>query len=192
MINKNGLIVIDMQNSFLHPDGENYFSAAVKAVEPVLNLIETARKSSCLIVHTVDQHRVGLPDFEQKHLPVHCLEDDMNAGYFDQFGPGADSNLEIEIVKRRYSAFFGTDLAMTLQECGIENTIICGVKTNVCVRSTSQDAFAYGFNVFIPAIATASNRENLALASLEDIDRYFGSTIDLQAANDLLAEGMKS
>lgn len=192
MINKTGLIVIDMQNSFLHPSGENYFSAAAKVVEPVLSLIEAARNSGCLIVHTVDQHRVGLPDFEQKHLPIHCLVGDMNAGYFDQFGPKTGSNLEIEIVKRRYSAFFGTDLAMTLQECGIENTIICGVKTNVCVRSTSQDAFAYGFNVFVPAIATASNRENLALASLEDIDRYFGNTIELDAANDMFAKGRVS
>ena len=192
MINKTGLIVIDMQNSFLHPNGENYFSAAAKVVEPVLSLIETARNSGCLIVHTVDQHRVGLPDFEQKHLPVHCLEGDTNAEYFDQFGPRSDCDLEIEIVKRRYSAFFATDLALTLQECGIENTIICGVKTNVCVRSTSQDAFAYGFNVFVPTTATASNRENLAVASLEDIDRYFGNTIDLEAANRMLTEGMIS
>ncbi len=188
-MNKTALIVIDMQNSFLHPDGENFFAAAHAVVEPVLNLIVTARNSNCLIVHTVDQHRVGLPDFEQKHLPVHCLAGDRNAGYFDGFGPKADSNLDIEIVKRRYSAFFGTDLAMTLQECGIENTVICGVKTNVCVRSTIQDAFAFGFKVIVPAIATASNRENLAAAALEDIDRYFGDTVDLDAANKLLAEG---
>lgn len=188
-MNETALIVVDMQNAFLHPDGENFFSTAENVIGPVQSLIEAGRKFNCLIVYTLDRHRVGLPDFEQKHLPVHGLEGDLNADYFEGFGPAVGSNLEIEIVKRRYSAFFGTDLAMTLRECGIETTIICGVKTNVCVRATSQDAFAHGFKVVVAEPATASNRENLAVAALEDIERYLGTVLNLDDALALLAKG---
>ncbi len=178
-MNPTALIVIDMQNSFLHPQGENFFKGSHETIEPVQQLLSAARTAQCLIVHTLDRHRNGLPDFEQKRLPPHCLEGDMNADYFEGFGPRIDSNLEVEIVKRRYSAFFGTDLAMILQECGIETVVICGVKTNVCVRATSQDAFANGFSVVVPGPAVSSNRDHLGTASLEDIDRYIGKAVDL-------------
>lgn len=187
-MNKTALIVVDMQNAFLHPDGENFFPGATETIAPVQELIKAAQKSECLIVYTLDRHRMGLPDFEQKHLPVHGLEGDHNADYFEGFGPAADKHLEIEIVKRRYSAFFGTDLAMTLRECGVETTAICGVKTNVCVRATCQDAFAHGFKVVVPEPATASNRENLSVAALEDIDRYLGAVLSLDDALALIAK----
>lgn len=181
-MNLTALIVIDMQKSFLDPKGENFFKASHRTIEPIQDLLSAARESKSLIVHTLDRHRKELPDFEQKRLPPHCLEGDMNADYFEGFGPRPDSNLEIEIVKRRYSAFFGTDLAMTLRECGIERVVICGVKTNVCIRATSQDAFANGFEVVLPRPAVASNREHLGDASLEDIDRYIGKVVDLDDA----------
>ena len=102
------------------------------------------------------------------------------------FGPKADNLREIEIVKRRYSAFFGTDLAMTLRENRIETVILCGVKTNVCVRATAQDAFANGYRVMVPREATNSNRPHLSEASLEDIDRYIGRVVPLADALQLL------
>ncbi len=52
---------------------------------------------------------------------------------------------------------------------------IAGVKTNVCIRATAQDAFASGFEPVVPREATNSNRPHLAEASLEDIDRYMGA-----------------
>tara|TARA_R110000751_G_scaffold272764_1_gene373095 strand:+ start:112735 stop:113307 length:573 start_codon:yes stop_codon:yes gene_type:complete len=188
-MNPTALIVIDMQNAFLHSDGENFYPEATQVIAPVRALVDKARDSHCLVVHTLDRHRVGLPDFEQRRLPVHGLEGGFDAAYFDGFGPKRGRDLEVEIVKRRYSAFFSTDLALLLRECGIENTLICGVKTNVCVRATAQDAFAHGFHVRVVREATNSNRANLAAASLEDIDRYLGKAINLDAATQLLGAG---
>ena len=180
------LLVIDMQNSFLHPDGENAYPAAREVIGPVKSLIEAAGTAGCLIVHTADRHREGFVDFEQKRLPRHCVADGFDADYFDGFGPRGQSN-EIEIVKRRYSAFFATELALFLHEQGIERLVLCGVKTNVCVRATAQDAFANGFEVIVVREATNSNRDHLAAASLEDIDRYVGRVVDLTAAKEMLS-----
>lgn len=180
------LIVIDMQNSFLHPDGENSYPEAQDVIEPVRALIKAAETSGCLIVHTLDRHREGFVDFEQKRLPHHCVEGGFDAAYFEGFGPRERSN-EIEIVKRRYSAFFATELGLFLNEQGIERVVLCGVKTNVCVRATAQDAFANGFEVVVPKDATNSNRDHLAVASIEDIDRYIGRVVDLETAKEMLS-----
>lgn len=183
------LIVIDMQNAFLHPQGENSYPEAGAVVGPVTQLIEAARRNERLIVFTLDRHRRGAPDFEQGKLPVHGVEGTMDADYYSGFGPEPGAAREIEIVKRRYSAFFATDLGILLHEHGVEQVVICGVKTNNCVRATAQDAFAWGFKVVVPRQATNSNRPHLAEASLEDIDRYMGSVVDLDEALAMLAEG---
>ncbi len=182
---RTALLVIDMQNSFLHPEGENTYPKAQEVIAPVRSLIEVAQAAKTLVVHVADRHRSGFDDFEQKYLPEHCVSGGFNAEFFDGFGPQGHAS-EIEIVKRRYSAFFATELALFLNEQRIERVVICGVKTNVCVRATAQDAFAHGFEVVVPRQATNSNREHLATASLEDIDRYLGQVVDLDAAREML------
>ncbi len=183
---KTALIVVDMQNSFLHPDGENYYPAAPEVIEPVRALIRAAEASGTIIVHVCDRHREGFADFEQPRLPVHCLSSGFNAEFFQGFGPQGRAR-EILITKRRYSAFFATELALFLHEQSVERVVICGVKTNVCVRATATDAFANGFAVAVVGPAVNTNRASLGDASLEDIDRYIGKVVDLETAKGLLA-----
>ncbi len=180
------LIVVDMQNSFLHPDGENYYPSAPDVIEPVRALIAAAEAGSSIIVHVCDRHREGFADFEQPRLPQHCIVGGFNAEFFEGFGPQGRAS-EILITKRRYSAFFATELALFLNEQGIKRVVICGVKTNVCVRATATDAFANGFAVNVVAEATNTNRANLGEASLEDIERYIGKVVDLETGKGLLA-----
>ena len=183
---KTALFVIDMQNAFLHPDGENFYKAAPEVIAPAQSLITAARAAQTLIVHIADTHRAGFEDFEHKHLPEHGVSGTFNAAFFDGFGP-ADTGSEIALMKRRYSAFFATDLALFLNEQRIERVVICGVKTNVCVRATAQDAFGHGFEVCVVRDAVNTNRETLGAASLEDIERYLGHVISLDDAMKALA-----
>ncbi|MDA4845025.1 cysteine hydrolase family protein [Hoeflea poritis] len=183
---KTALIVIDMQNSFLHPDGENYYPAAADVIDNVRRLIAAAGACGVPVVHVADRHRQGFEDFENKRLPRHCVSGGFNAEFFDGFGPSGRPN-EIEIVKRRFSAFFATELALFLNEQSAEQVVLCGVKTNVCVRATAQDAFANGFEVCVVSDATNSNREHLAEASLEDIERYMGRLISTDEALEMLS-----
>lgn len=179
------LIVIDMQNAFLHPNGENYYPCAPAVIVPVQQLIAQAEAQGKVIVHVADIHRAGFADFEQNRLPVHSIVGGFHAEYFDGFGPKGRPH-EIEIIKRRYSAFFGTDLALFLAEQGIKRILICGVKTNVCVRATAQDAFAHGLEVCVAHEAVNTNRDHLGAAALEDIGRYLGRTVDMKQALEIL------
>jgi ureidoacrylate peracid hydrolase len=70
----------------------------------------------------------------------------------------------------------------------VRRVVIAGVKTNVCIRATVQDAFANGFEPIVAREATNSNRPHLAEASLEDIDRYMGRVVSLDEAIGMLSQ----
>jgi maleamate amidohydrolase len=175
------LILIDVIDAFFEPGLPAYYPDSAQVLPPLRQLLDRARAQGRLVIHAVERHRPGLADFEHLKLPRHCETDDPQVRYVTGFEP-ADTANEVEIAKRRYSAFFATDLDLLLREQRITTTVVAGVKTNVCVRATIQDAFASGYEVLLPRAATNSNRPHLAEASLEDIDRYFGRVVDLDEA----------
>lgn len=179
------LLLVDVLDGFFAPHGSMHYPQVTAVVDPLRRLLASARERDRLVIHAVERHRPGLADFEQRHLPAHCLVGEADARYHAGFEP-ADRSREVEVPKRRYSAFFGTDLDLVLREQGVETLVVAGVKTNVCIRATIQDAFASGYEVLLPRQSTNSNRPHLAAASLEDIDRYFGKVVDLEVALERL------
>ncbi len=179
------LILVDVIASFFDPAEPNFYPDAPQVLPHIKRMLDGARSNGNLVVHAVERHYPGLHDFEHDKLPRHCEIGGTDAAYVPGFEP-IDSGLEIEVRKRRYSSFYATDLDLLLREQGIKRVIITGVKTNVCIRATTQDAFAGGFEPVLPREATNSNRPHLAAASLEDIERYFGRVVDVDAALELL------
>ena len=179
------LLFIDVLNGFFTPEGALYYPDVKAVVDPLRQLRDTARRTGRLIVYVTEQHRAGLFDFEDLHLPSHLVHGEADAVPFDDFVPAGAAN-EVALPKRRYSAFFGTDLDLLLREQHVDRVVIAGVKTNVCVRATVQDAFAAGYRVIVPRAATNSNRPHLARASLEDIEHYFGRVVDMDEALGIL------
>ena len=172
------LILVDITNSFYLKGMPNFYPDAEKTLEPLRCLLEAARTNQRIVVHAAEQHRAGFDNYEWKKLPKHHFIGDVDGAFFPGFEPMGPR--EILLPKRRYSAFFATDLALFLSEQKIARVVVAGVKTNVCIRATVQDAFANGFEAIVPREATNSNRPHLAEASLEDIERYFGkvTTVD--------------
>ena len=167
------LILVDVNRSFFDPKGAFYYPAVVEVLPALSALLEAARAGGRLIVHAREMHHPGLLDAEWAKLPVHCI-----AGAFDaEPFPGFEERPGV--AKRRYSAFFATELALLLHEQGVRRVIVAGVKTNVCIRATTQDAFAHGFRPIVVRGSVNSNRPHLHAASIEDIERYLGEVIDL-------------
>ena len=177
------LLLVDVNRSFFDTDGPFHYPDALDNLGPLHQLLEAARDGKRLIVHAREAHRKGLLDYERPKLPEHSYLGDRDQEPYPGFEerPG-----EIVIHKRRFSAFFATDLALLFQEQGTERVIIAGVKTNVCIRASVQDAFAYGFRPTIARGSVSSNRPHLHEASLEDIQRYIGEVVELDMAVDWL------
>jgi maleamate amidohydrolase len=177
------LVLVDVNNSFFDPAGAFFYPDAPLVLPAIGDLLHAARAGGRLVVHALEQHRPAINDHEWLGLPVHCVRDEFDARHFPGFEPVGD---EVVVPKRRFSAFFATDLALVLAEQGTRRIIVAGVKTNVCIRATVQDAFGYGLRPTVVRGAVNSNRPHLHEASLEDIGRYMGQIVDLPAAVEWL------
>jgi ureidoacrylate peracid hydrolase len=86
---------------------------------------------------------------------------------------------DIVVPKRRYSAFFGTDLDLHLRERTIATVIVVGVVTNICVRSTVHDAFFLGYEVVVPLECVTATSPQAQDTSLYDIATHYGMVAPL-------------
>jgi nicotinamidase-related amidase len=63
---------------------------------------------------------------------------------------------DLQIVKRQWGAFYGTELDLQLPRRGIKTIVLAGISTNVGVESTARDAFERGYQQVFVADAMAS------------------------------------
>ena len=136
------LLIVDMQKDFCYEDGALYVGNNVKEiVNSVKNVVDSLR-GNVPIVFTQDWHRRDDPEF--KIWPKHCVQNTWGAEVIDELNPSEEDYF---VKKRRYSAFFETDLDLTLRELKVEELIVCGVVTNICVLHTVADAVMRGYRV---------------------------------------------
>lgn len=135
------LIVVDMQKDFCYKKGALYIQRVEEIFEATRKVVNKAR-GKMPVIFTQDWHRED--DKEFKIWPKHCIEGTDGAEIIEELNPTAKDYF---IKKRRYSAFFGTDLDLLLRELEIKEVFICGVVTNICVLHTAGDASAMGYKV---------------------------------------------
>ena len=88
------------------------------------------------------------------------------------------------------SAFFGTNLAEILRERGVENVLVCGVKTNVCCRATATDASAYRFRTYMISDMLGTNTKELNDFHLAEMTKYFAKAISSDEVCERLKNGV--
>lgn len=179
------LVLIDLQNSFFHETGKNYYPEAENVLPALAELLRGARAAQRPVIFVAERHRPGLADFEEAKLPTHCVDGEFDAELAQGFSPQGPN--EVFLPKRRMSAFQATDLDLLLRELEVKTLVLGGVKTNVCIRATVQDGFSLGYRCHVVREAVNSNRPHLAEASLEDIERYLGWVVSLEEGVRLLS-----
>jgi nicotinamidase-related amidase len=165
---RTALVIIDMQRDFLEKGGfgetlGNDVSRLTVAIGPCKSLLEAARHMGMLVIHTREGHRPDLSD-----APKYKVERGHPSMRIGSLGPmgrilirgeaGHDIVPELKplpgepiIDKPGKGAFYGTDLQNILQVKGIENLIVCGVTTEVCVHTTVREANDRGFRCIVPS-----------------------------------------
>ena len=157
MLNRTALVIIDMQRDFLEPGGfgealGNDVSRLVAAVEPCRAVLDAARRAGMLVIHTREGHRPDLAD-----APPAKVERGSPSMRIGEPGPmgrilvrgeaGHDFIKELYptagepvIDKPGKGAFYQTDLELMLRNRSIENLLVCGVTTEVCVNTSVREA----------------------------------------------------
>ncbi len=169
---KTCLIVVDMLNDFVREGGALVVPDAKELIAPQQMLLERAREEGIKIVYLADHH---LPDDDEfSKWPPHAIRGTEGAEVIDELRPEEEDRL---IPKRRYSGFFGTELDLILRENDIENVILVGVLTDICVMYTSADASARGYNVTVVEDATASVTKERHQFALNHMKEVHGTTL---------------
>ena len=176
---KTALVVIDMQNDFVRQDAPYESPAAREMIDDLNRLIGACRAHDIPIIFTAHAHRSDGSDLGAvKHIhPLTAEGRALKAGTEGvQLYPKVDvADTDYVFEKRRYSAFYATDLELLLRNLGVDTLIIGGVATNVCCESTTRDAYFRDFKVIF--LSDGNGTISLADAgwgafSADDVQRY--------------------
>lgn len=149
----NAVIVVDMQKGFMMPQGTLYCGDAARQIIPRLReRVEREQEAGAAVFFTQDSHRPD--DREFAMFPPHCLEGSEEEEIVEELAPLA-ARARI-VKKRRYSAFFETDLAGQLAALKPEKVVVMGDCTDICVLYTVAELRNRDYAVEVPADCVAS------------------------------------
>ncbi len=162
------LLAIDMQN-FFH-------RIAQPVLKNISQVIQTCRQKDVPVIFT--QHGHTEQDSDGGILGEWWGELIISGTEDWKFLPEIKiESKDVVLSKKRYSAFFETDLDKILRSRGIRDLIISGVMTNLCCETTARDAFMRDYRVFFLIDGTATARSELQLATLKNLGFGFAYLI---------------
>jgi len=169
---RTAVVVVDMINEFCKPGGKMVLPGYEVLVPPQLAVIDAARKAGAPVIWVHDSHRRNMRrDREWVKRTPHGIEGTWATEIIADLGARED---EIHVIKHRYSSFFQTDLDLVLKDMLIDQLVVFGVVTNICVRSTVHDAFFNGYEVVVPRDCCAATGPREQESTLYDIATHFG------------------
>jgi len=169
---KTAVIVVDMQNDFVRPEGKLYVPTAEATIGPIRGLLERARSAGARVFYTQDTHYDGDPEFEI--WGEHVRYGTWGWEIVDELKPQPG---DIVVQKTRYDGFYGTPLDDLLRVYGIEYTVIVGTVANICVLHTAASAALRWYKVVVPLDGISALTEFDMHAALRQIDYLYRGTL---------------
>jgi len=176
------LLVVDMQNGFCHPEGSFArtgmgLEGADAAVRHAAVAVAQARRAAVPVVFTRHLYRPGRADEGRaltRNSPALAGVGGLAAGSWDadvvaELGCGPD---DLVVDKVRFDAFQWTSLEPLLRGLGVDELVVCGVVTNICVETTVRSAFMRDFAVTLLADCCAAKTRRLHELSIEVLTSY--------------------
>lgn len=179
------LVVIDMQRWFLDKDSQAFLPSSLAIVSNIDRLIKVFKKHGFPVVLTVhlDKHDKSgqqMLKWWGKHI---------TSGWENLFDPEWIKQSDKVITKHTYSAFYDTELEGFLKARGVEDIVITGVQTHICIDTTAREAFCKGFSPVIVADATASSDLTLHIDALETLSHCCAKVCLTHELLSLLGDG---
>jgi len=144
---KSAIIVIDMLNDNVDRRNRTGIGEEVEKIIPnIQRLLSSARKTGIPIVFANDSFMPNDFIFQAEGAKPHCIRGTYGAKVIDEL---QIQESDIVVEKRRMSAFFKTDLDITLRELNIDTIVVAGMATEGCVLTSAFDGLSNDFRVVI-------------------------------------------
>ncbi|VAX23290.1 hypothetical protein MNBD_IGNAVI01-484 [hydrothermal vent metagenome] len=170
---KSALLVIDMINDYLHPDGLLYCERCREIIPALVKAITFARENTIQVVY-VNTNLENKNDLLAKRWGLHAVKGSFGAQVIDELRPDAG---DLIIPKKSYNAFFNTSLDTELEQQGIKNITISGIHTHVCVLLTAVGGFELGYNVTVLEDCITTDNEAMRKTRLTFFNTHVGEMI---------------
>jgi ureidoacrylate peracid hydrolase len=191
-ITRSALIIVDMQNDFLHPDGSFAYIAGahpeamidmpflVGTIPHVKRLADAFRAAGRPVVYVV---HVLKPDYSDAAFPFwrlgmqpttdnrsHCVEGTWGAEVIVELKPVEGEQV---IVKKGFGGFANTPLDTILRNMGVTTCVVAGVTTCVCVSNTVRGGVEYNYRMILVSDAVAEVSRDTHDSELKTMNRIF-------------------
>jgi ureidoacrylate peracid hydrolase len=188
-IDKAALIVVDMQNDFVHPDGafaqrarENpdkidmkFLSGTIPHVKTLIEAFRAARRPVVYIAHVLK------PDYSDAQFPywraaprrtnsTFIVENTWGAEIVDELKPRDGEHL---VVKKGFGGFSNTPLDTILRNMGVTTCVVSGVTTCVCVSTTVRGGVEHNYRMILVKDAVAEVDRETHASELKTMQRIF-------------------
>ena len=166
------LIIVDMLDDFV--DGALANRRALAIVPPLRKLLGYARRAGWVVVFSNDAH---LPDDPELRVwGEHAMAGSRGAHVIGALAP-VPGPREIVSPKRSYGAFDGTGLDERLKAFGVDEVVITGQHTHICVRHSSYGALVRGYRITIPKDAVCAFENVNEDEALDYLKQVYGARI---------------
>jgi len=191
-IDRSALIIVDMQNDFIHPEGgfahrarENpeakidlpFLMGTVPYAKRLADSFRRAGRPVVYIAHVLK------PDYSDAQFPywratrgslsgnrTFITEGTWGAQIIDELKPLPGEHL---VVKKGFGGFSNTPLDTILRNLGVTTCVICGVTTCVCVSTTVRGGVEHNYRMILVSDAVAEVHRDTHEAELKTMARVF-------------------
>jgi nicotinamidase-related amidase len=188
MMTRTALLLVDLQNEFMHPDGAlagDFPARSAPLLEAVRQLVAWAHAQQWPVIWLRLAFRPGHFDAVRDSMSRRrgtLVDGSWGAELLDGLGRDGD---DIVITKKRPSGFFDTDLRIVLRGLAIERLVVGGVSTNWAVESTVRDGHSHDLEMVVVRDAVGTPYEDLHESSLRSMASVFAT---IRSLEEVLAE----
>ncbi|HEY5349516.1 MAG TPA: cysteine hydrolase [Candidatus Lustribacter sp.] len=177
---KSAVIVVDVQNDFCRAEGAlgkagEATAAALEMIPNLQRLLTAARTAGTAVIFVRTIHESVTDSaawtWRMAGNVGGCCRKNTWGAEFTEVAPLPD---EPVVIKHRYSAFINTRLDSVLRTLKIENLIMTGVSTNVCVESTARHGYMLDYNIVFMSDCTAAFSTAEHEMALYNMRTHFG------------------
>src|SRR5215471_18243242 len=202
-ISKSALVIVDMQNDFLHRDGSfshiarehpeakidmPFLIGTIPDVKRLADAFRAAGRPVVYLAHVLkhDYSDAAFPYWRVGIEPAsgnrtHCVEGTWGAQIIDELKPQEGEHL---VVKKGFGGFSNTSLDTVLRNMDVNTCVVVGVTTCVCVSTTIRGGVEHNYRMIISKDAVAEVHRDTHEAELKTMQRIFA---DVKSTDEVIA-----